>query len=159
MSSDGRTGTTATVCSPEIFGEHKIENYSREPLSQNSTDLHESFLHSADSSLYKVWSPGVGKDHNRGNSFYMCILEKIFWMRHLVNFNQTWYKSFLHEGNSSLFKWRVKSSSKGGGWIDWLIDGLIDWLIDGLIIVLRSAKQFFTYMEASPLPVIKRGEG
>jgi hypothetical protein len=25
-------------------------------------------------------------------------------MKHLANFNQTWYKHFLHDGNSSLFK-------------------------------------------------------
>jgi hypothetical protein len=25
-------------------------------------------------------------------------------MKHLANFNQTWYKPLLHEGNSSLFK-------------------------------------------------------
>jgi hypothetical protein len=37
-----------------------------------------------------------------------------FKLKHLANFNQTWYKPFLHEENSSLFKWRTKSSSKGG---------------------------------------------
>jgi hypothetical protein len=34
--------------------------------------------HSVDSFLYKLWSPGVGGEHDRGSNFYMCILEKIF---------------------------------------------------------------------------------
>jgi hypothetical protein len=45
---------------------------------------------------------GVGQE---GNYFHMWILEKkSFKIKDLANFNQTWYKHFLHDGNSSLFK-------------------------------------------------------
>ena len=32
---------------------------------------------------------------------------------HGANFNQIWHKAFLGEGNSSLFKWRTPTFSKG----------------------------------------------
>jgi hypothetical protein len=68
---------------------------------------------SADSSLYKLWSSGVEMGHNRGNNFTWVYWKESFKMKHLTNFNQTWYKPFLHERNSSIFKSRAKSSSKG----------------------------------------------
>jgi hypothetical protein len=41
-----------------------LKIFSGEPLDQESSDLHEIFLHSADSSLYKSWSLGVRRGHH-----------------------------------------------------------------------------------------------
>jgi hypothetical protein len=68
-----------------------------EALKKNSSDLPESFLtqqiylkaswhgrftwklpDTAESSLWKVWFQEVGRGHNRGKYFSMCILERIF---------------------------------------------------------------------------------
>jgi hypothetical protein len=46
--------------------------------SQNSSYLHETFWHSADLSLYKLWSPRIKVGDKRENYFYISILEKIF---------------------------------------------------------------------------------
>ena len=35
---------------------------------------------------------------------------------HWANFNQTWYKVSLGEGDSSLFKWRATPSKRGDNW-------------------------------------------
>jgi hypothetical protein len=36
--------------------------------------------------------------------FTFAYWKEFFKMKHLANFNQTWNKHFLHNGNSSLFK-------------------------------------------------------
>jgi hypothetical protein len=70
--------------------------------------------HGADSSLYKWWSSLVGRDHDRGNNFYTCILKRIFRMKHLANIklgtNHSCIRGILvysNEGSSPL--------QKGGG--------------------------------------------
>ena len=35
---------------------------------------------------------------------------------HLNNFNQTWHKAFLDDGNSILFKWRASPFQRGDNW-------------------------------------------
>jgi hypothetical protein len=40
-------------------------------------------------------------------------LKNFLLQNQLPKINQTWYMLSLNEGNSSLFKWRVRSSSKG----------------------------------------------
>ena len=72
------------------------------------------FWYNVDSSLYKPWSPGVGRGHNRENYIYICL----YWTNLLLqnqqaNFNQTWHKSSLGKGNSKLYKSRARSFSKG----------------------------------------------
>jgi hypothetical protein len=66
---------------------------------------------------------------------------------HLTNFNQTWYKPFLHEGNSSLFKLRGNSSSKGDnhkstkiGWVIYIIY---------ILLLNNSTKKSHIYIIAS----------
>jgi hypothetical protein len=40
-----------------------------------------------------------------GETIFTCVCwKKSFKMKHQANFNKTWYKHFLHDGNSSLFK-------------------------------------------------------
>jgi hypothetical protein len=68
-----------------------------------------SFWHSADLRLHKLWFPG-----SRGLGCTCIYWKECFKMKHLANFNQTWYKPFLHEGNSSLFKMKVPSPLKRG---------------------------------------------
>jgi hypothetical protein len=64
--------------------------------------------YSADSKLYKSWSPGVGWGHNEDFFFYMCLYWKqIFFSR----INQTLYKSSLHKGNWSLYKWMARGDN------------------------------------------------
>jgi hypothetical protein len=62
--------------------------------------------HSAYSSLYK-WGEII---------FTSVYWKELVRRKNLANFNQTWYKSFLHERNSSLFKWSLqrKVISMGG---------------------------------------------
>jgi hypothetical protein len=87
-----------------------IEQFSlQEPMSQSRSDLHQSFLTWCKFKLVQISVP----DGRREEYFYMSIFEKSFKMNHLTNFNQTWFKLFLHEWNSSLLKWRFKSFSKG----------------------------------------------
>jgi hypothetical protein len=72
------------------------------------------FWDSADLSLYKLWSQMVKVGDTRGETIFTFAYRREFLeMKHLPNFNRTWNKHFLHDGNSSLFKWRSKSSSKG----------------------------------------------
>jgi hypothetical protein len=73
------------------------------------------FWYNVDSILFKPWSPGVGRGHNRENHIYMCLYWKknLLLQNQLANFNQTWYKSFLNKGYSKLFKLRARSFSKG----------------------------------------------
>jgi hypothetical protein len=52
-------------------------------------------------------------DRRGGTIFTFVYWKESFKMKHLANFNQTWNKHFLHDGNSSVFKRRFKSSSKG----------------------------------------------
>ena len=39
--------------------------------------------------------------------------KNLILQNHQANFNQTWHKAFLGEGDSSLFKWRAMSFTKG----------------------------------------------
>jgi hypothetical protein len=60
--------------------------------------------------LYKLWSSRVKVGDTRGETIFTFVYWKeSFKMKHLANFNQTWSKTFLHDGNSSLFKWRCKN--------------------------------------------------
>ena len=45
-------------------------------------------------------------------SSVVCLFHLLL-QNHLANFNQTWHKVFLGEGDSSLFKWRATPFPKG----------------------------------------------
>jgi hypothetical protein len=73
---------------------------------------------STDSRLYTSWSSGVKWDHNGENNFHMCL----YWKTPLkVFFSKTNGTISIKlvtnhpciKGKSSLYKWRVRSSSKG----------------------------------------------
>jgi hypothetical protein len=49
--------------------------------------------------LYKLWSLR-DKVGDRREEYW----KEAFEMKHLANFNPIWYKKFLHDGDSSLFK-------------------------------------------------------
>jgi hypothetical protein len=46
----------------------------------------------------------VPKGQGGETIFAFLYWKESFKMKHLANFSQTWYKRFLHDGNSSLFK-------------------------------------------------------
>jgi hypothetical protein len=55
-------------------------------------------IYNVDSSLFKAWSLGVGRGHNRENHIYIGLYRtKNLLQNQQANFNQTWYKSFLGE--------------------------------------------------------------
>jgi hypothetical protein len=79
-----------------------------EPLSQNSSYLHESFLTKCRFKLVQILvHEGQGGGHKGGELFlhwYIHYWKESYNMKHLANFNQTRYNHILHDGNSSLFK-------------------------------------------------------
>jgi hypothetical protein len=67
----------------------------QEPQSQYNSDLHETFLTYCRLEVCfvcfffgKLWHRGGGGDSNRGNNIYMRVLEIIFRMKLLADFNQ-----------------------------------------------------------------------
>jgi hypothetical protein len=72
------------------------------------------FWDSAGLSLYKLLSPRVKVGDKRGETIFTFVYWKeSFKRKHLANFNQTWYKHFLHDGSSSLFKWSPSPLQRG----------------------------------------------
>jgi hypothetical protein len=67
---------------------------------------------SADLSLYKLLTLRVKVVGKRGET-NLKYWKESFKMKHLANFNQTWYKHFLHDGNSSFFKWSPSPLQRG----------------------------------------------
>jgi hypothetical protein len=66
--------------------------------------------------LFKQWSPGVRRGHNRENNI---LKQNNLLQNQLANFNQTWYKSFL--GNRQIkgqvfFKREIIITMKKMGW-------------------------------------------
>jgi hypothetical protein len=73
------------------------------------------FLNTANSSLYKSWSPGL-EGATMGKHNFTCVYcgeKKSFLQNQQANFNQTWYKFFLGKSDLRFYKSKVRSSSKG----------------------------------------------
>ena len=51
-------------------------------------------------------------DNNKIVKNTLTNFKNLILKNHLANFNQTWHKAFLGEGDSSLFKWRNPPFSK-----------------------------------------------
>ena len=52
----------------------------------------------------------------RGDKYEIAKIQWWNLKESLGKFNQTWHKAFLCKGDSSLFKWRMMSFSKGRSW-------------------------------------------
>ena len=97
---------------PSVCKLYTFSSSSPEPLGQFQPNL--VFLGEEDPSLFK-WRATpfpkgrqLGNNENKFTTFKNLLLQN-YW----ANFNQTWHKVSLGEGDSSLFKWRAPSFSKG----------------------------------------------
>jgi hypothetical protein len=73
------------------------------------------FWHSADLSLYKLWSPSVKVGDSRGET----ILTFVYWkesfkMKHLANFNQTLIQTYIAWWEFKFIQMKVQVLFKGG---------------------------------------------
>ena len=92
-------------------------NFSHFHLLQNhwanfNQTWHKVSLCEGDSSLFKRRAPPFSKGRKLGNKKNkLTTVKNLLLQNHWANFNQTWHKASLDEGDSSLFKWRTNKLS------------------------------------------------
>ena len=91
------------------------KSFSPEPLGQFQPNLAQSILELRQFKFVQMKGPVLfqGGDNYEIAKIHRWNLKIFFLQNHLANFNQTWHKASLGEGDASLFKRRTPPISKG----------------------------------------------
>ena len=107
----------SSVCSSVCLSVCKLFTFSSsspEPLGQFQPNLAQSILRWGGFKFVQMKGPALFQGEIITKKWkLMTKLKNLLHQNHWAYFNQTWHKASLGKGDSSLFKWRALSSSKG----------------------------------------------
>ena len=108
-----RLSVCLSVC-PSVCKLFTFSSSSPEPLGQFQLNLAQSILGWRGFKFVHMKGPPFSrKDNYEIVKIHWRNLKNLLLQNHWVNFNQTWHKVSLGEGDLNLFKWRAPPFSKG----------------------------------------------